>query len=1049
MYPVSVVGTAASSDVPDDEDNCVSSEGKDEEVVAQSAILGGGLQQAEAAALTSAIVVGKGVSTYSKGKAPAKRRGTAVVSTASTVVRVSARSNKGKAPVKGRGIASVLTTSTAVGVSANSKGKAPVKGRGIVSVLTTSTAVGVSAKSKGKAPAKKRGIAAAVSGCTVDPDVLSALGVVLSPDGVQIIAGLFSRVNEFAKRFYNSMVSKQLPSSLSDKLSLIERAIWYSTYRKMCEDVFVLVCLGEYHTKHRPDFILALPRIKVLPVLSDFRDSVAVPLAGDSLLNFLSRLDRAVRTRLESIFISNWNKASASLEEVGLSDVSCKDFVSVLDAVGIPQAALSMLVASSSIEKEINRGTLKRTASGVITAPDAPGPPAPGSRSNLFRRCCRYYSRLGSLSTLGGASGALSELNLLPSSVGDYGAAGSSSGPTAAKKRRPRPRPSRGVVIPVSTHSGTNVNVVRAPVWMPPPVIDTLLSISVPYSHVRCIDLLGFKLHPDSVGIIHRLFFRIRKFFMYSLGKSTARYISTAMSSKLSGVGRVIWLKTYRELHLCNFVSKCFCIYHAKYRPTFIRVLADIRVLSSSADHSPVPLSGDSLVDFLSRLDCVIADLARAMFNSKWDMESAKIFSELKGELLSNVVCEDFIKVLSDAGIPIAARSVYHKYTRSKSYAKNRGKTLGRRRAISKSKTSVDSGVITTECVASVDDVANPMQSSSSSVRLHPKLSSAHESSPKYRLRPRRTVSVFDESSSSTDNSDYYCGSGVLAGVSSPAPSSPPSISFAPLSPPSSSPSPSPSPSPSAESHDLSGVQLGSLFLLEEDPGKSTSRFVKLLHCRDQSTSRFVKLFYYRDQSSSGFVKLFSCRDQSASVFATNTDSTFVALSEDAGSSSLPPAVSDLIVLEDESSSSSESGSSSSESGSSSSESGSSSSESGSSSSESGSSSRLYDEDAYSSFVTQLVREYLEAPTSGSVAAGSSSSSFSADVSDVSPVVAGTSAEDYDVGSRMAELLNRDMQISPLPVGESSGSIGDSGGLSSSLRGSTQRRSGRKRKRMS
>ncbi|WP_176696780.1 hypothetical protein, partial [Candidatus Ichthyocystis sparus] len=893
----------------------------------------------------------------------------------------------------------------------------------------------------GKAPAKKRGIAAAVSGCTVDPDVLSALGVVLSPDGVQIIAGLFFKVDELARRLYDILVVKQLPSSLSDKLSLIERAVWHSTYRKMCEDVFVLVCLGEYHTKHRPDFILALPRIKVLPVLSDFPDSVAAPLAGDSLLDFLSRLDRAVRTRLESIFISNWNKASASLEEVGLSDVSCKDFVSVLDTVGIPQAALSMLVASSSIEKEINRGTLKRTASGVITAPDAPGPSVPGSRSNLFRRCCQSYLRLGSssgptpakkrrprpirdvvvpVSTHSGANVNIVRAPVWTPPVIDTLL--SVSGPTAAKKRRPRP--SRGVV---STHSGANVNIVRAPVWMPP-VIDTLLSISVPYSHVRCIDLLGFKLHPDSVGIIHRLFFRIRKFFMHSLGKSTARYISTAVSSKLSGVGRVIWFKTYRELHLCNFVSKCLCIYHAKYRPTFIRVLADIRVLSSSADHSPVPLSGDSLVDFLSRLDCVIADLARAMFNSKWDMESAKIFSELKGELLSNVVCEDFIKVLSDAGIPIAARSVYHKYTRSKSYAKNRSETLGRRRAISKSKTSVDSGVITTECVASVDDVANPMQSSSSSVQLHPKLSSEHESSPKYRLRPR-TVSVFDESSSSTDNSDYYCGSGVLAGVSSPAPSSPPSISFAPLSPPSSSPSPS----PSAESHDLSGVQLGSLFLLEEDPGKSTSRFVKLLHCRDQSPSRFVKLFYYRDQSSSGLVKLFSCRDQSANVFATNADSTFVALPEGAGSSSLPLAVSDLIVLEDESSSSSESGSSSSESGSSS----------------SGSSSGLYDEDVYSSFVTQLVREYLEAPTSGSVAAGSSSSSFSADVSDVSPVVAGTSAEDYDLGSRMAELLNRDMQISPLPVGESSGSIGGSGGLSSSLRGSTQGRSGRKRKRMS
>ncbi|WP_176695641.1 hypothetical protein, partial [Candidatus Ichthyocystis sparus] len=129
---------------------------------------------------------------------------------------------------------------------------------------------------------------------------------------VRVVAGLLFKVNKLAEYFYNSIVSKQLSPILSGKLSLTERAIWYTTYRGMCEGVFVFMCLGEYHYKHRPGFIRALPRIKVL---SDSLDRVAVPLAGGSLLDFLSRLDCAVRSRVGDVFNSNWNKVSVSLEE--------------------------------------------------------------------------------------------------------------------------------------------------------------------------------------------------------------------------------------------------------------------------------------------------------------------------------------------------------------------------------------------------------------------------------------------------------------------------------------------------------------------------------------------------------------------------------------------------------------------------------------------------------------------------------------------------------------------------------------------------------------
>uniref|UniRef100_UPI00159EC654 hypothetical protein n=1 Tax=Candidatus Ichthyocystis sparus TaxID=1561004 RepID=UPI00159EC654 len=39
----------------------------------------------------------------------------------------------------------------------------------------------------------------------------------------------------------------------------------------------------------------------------------------------------------------------------GWNDVGCKDFVSVLDTAGIPQVALSIMLAGSTVAKETSR----------------------------------------------------------------------------------------------------------------------------------------------------------------------------------------------------------------------------------------------------------------------------------------------------------------------------------------------------------------------------------------------------------------------------------------------------------------------------------------------------------------------------------------------------------------------------------------------------------------------------------------------------------------------------------------------------------------------
>ncbi|WP_141663841.1 hypothetical protein, partial [Candidatus Ichthyocystis sparus] len=270
------------------------------------------------------------------------------------------------------------TAAVGKGVSAGGKGKVPAK------KLGTSIAVSSSATTtvKGAGSSRGRGSGSAQKSAAVDLDVFSLLGVMLSPESTEIIEDLFFKMDLFARRTYKNMVCKQLPLGVSDKLTLTGRGIWHFTYRLMCEGSFVSRCIGEYHYKHRPNFIRALPGIQVL---SNSPDLNVVPLVGGGLLDFLLRLDGAIHNRIKSVFDSCWSEVSVSLEGESLSAVSCKDFIDVLNIAGIPPLAMSpMLIATAenARRKGLARSkvTVECAASGVSAADLAHSSPS-GSQS--------------------------------------------------------------------------------------------------------------------------------------------------------------------------------------------------------------------------------------------------------------------------------------------------------------------------------------------------------------------------------------------------------------------------------------------------------------------------------------------------------------------------------------------------------------------------------------------------------------------------------------------------------------------------------------------
>ncbi|WP_092415162.1 hypothetical protein [Candidatus Ichthyocystis sparus] len=525
--------------------------------------------------------------------------------------------------------------------------------------LAITTGKGVArtvSKSKGKVPALKCGT------YYIDSDVLNSLGVILSPKVVRVIECLFFKMDAFARRTYKSMVAKQLPSDVSSKLTVTGRAIWYLTYKVMCEGSFVFKCLGKYHYKHRPSFIRVLPSIQVL---SDSPDYGAAPLAGDGLLDFLSVLDGAISSKVKSIFNSCWSEVSVSLEEGGLSAVSCKDLIDVLDTAGIPHLALSAVIATN-VRRERSKDTNKCTTSEISVIPPLVleamiAASAERERNKGIDKCTTSEINITGLK------------HFLPSSSQSLSL---QSNPGLSPRAHSQSKSQLGSSLPLMEAPGTSPELI-----LPSSVVD----YDDGSSSNKCVDLLGVKLHPDSAKLVLQLLHDIDKSFRISFLHSIRGYILETLGSELSAVEKAIWCRTYREQHLYRFMHRSICIYHSKYRPSFIRALDGVRVLSSSPDCRLVPLIGGELLSFLSELDCTVHKTVEYIFDSLWNKITDKVFAELEDGSLSDVSCGDFIRVLDVAGIPVVAFSIYQVHNNKN--ARRRAKRL----AISESKTSESS----------------------------------------------------------------------------------------------------------------------------------------------------------------------------------------------------------------------------------------------------------------------------------------------------------------------------------------------------------------------
>ncbi|WP_092481276.1 hypothetical protein [Candidatus Ichthyocystis sparus] len=443
---------------------------------------------------------------------------------------------------------------------------------------------------KRKSARKRKSVAA--SDFTAVSGVFESLGAELHPDSAEIVKGLLLRVYVLAGCICRSIIKKQFPSNLSDELMAVGRTIWCNTYRVLCEVNFVHMCLREYHYKHRPDFIRSLPSTKVLS--NSGRD--VETLSGDKLLSFLSKLDSAVLGMVGSVFNSHWDEANVkvfAVEEGSLVDVSCKDFIDVLEIAGVP------LIASSSA-KHLRK-----------------------KRSSRIRTSSKDIDKCTTASGGGSSSSAILEEGHMSSSSG---------------------------CVTVSTHAETGG-------------ICSVVGEDLP---IKCVDLLGFKFHPGSAELVYKVFCCLRESVRMSLSGSTLNHLLATASGELSPVGRAIWCMTYRELYLSSLIFKCLCAYHYKYRPNLIRELPNIRIVSSSSDCKLVPLSGRSLLDFLSKLDSAIRVEVKSMFDPQWDEVAGKIFARLGDVSLSDTSCEDIIGVLDTAGIPAVAFSASQRDTLSK-----------------------------------------------------------------------------------------------------------------------------------------------------------------------------------------------------------------------------------------------------------------------------------------------------------------------------------------------------------------------------------------------
>ncbi|WP_242641674.1 hypothetical protein, partial [Candidatus Ichthyocystis sparus] len=877
------------------------------------------------------------------------------------------------------------------------------------------------------------------------------------PGCALMIKDLFSKVGALASDVYEDMVRKQLPPEISDKLSVTERAIWYRTYKATCEVGFVSRCFGEYHAEHRPGFVLSLSKIQVL---SDTKGN---------LLDFLLELDRAIRREMESIFNSCWSEVSVSLEEESLSSISCRNFVKVLDVAGIPALVSSSTRVESSTKERGSKGKRVASATSVVDLTHS-SPPSSQSLPS------QSSSQLGSSLPSGETSSAPPELT---PSIAAKRHKGSDSVPVTTHAEVGTVCTTALGVTPVSTEAST-------------PTSSSVSSSGASLS-VQCVDLLDVKLHPDSAKLICGLFFVLRGSAKKCYSNVLGHLLST-VSSELSAVGRAVWCRTYRELHLLSFMARCLCLYHSKCRPDFIRSLAGIRVLSGSSGRSLVPLSGGELLSFLSKLDCAIRDEVESIFSLEWDRVADSVFAELEDGSLGDVGCEDLVNIFDAVSSPVVAFPIYQgkKYQRREV---GKGKTLG-----SGSKCIEEgTGSVTQKCFVSKSGTldsgkcAEVTESGSSTSDLtyrlvQHELSSQPESEslPKRHLRSGTTLGSLlllkessGQSSSGFVKSLFYRHEPATATASTVI-SSTPAILLAPLS----------SSLSTSESHTQSGMKSG--FLVSTVEGAASDLVGEdELHAPAPIVASDIPPYLPPLAEELVEVSVVSALrgvgDDSLSPSSSPSIGPSSSPSIGTSSPSLSSSPSELGLDADVSSSSAESVSNREIVGSATevivSESGvlvgestpvcsseqpivpitASSSVSissiGEPSTAVSSSSSGYVHGLKKAFAMRFKGPFEVSTTSNVVAEPSSSISMSSSVvsgtsssapvgvGSVPPVAAATDTIAEDVGVRLAALLNRDLPPSPPPA---SGSMrGARGRLSSSHRGSAQRGRGRKRKRNS
>ncbi|WP_176695601.1 hypothetical protein, partial [Candidatus Ichthyocystis sparus] len=363
------------------------------------------------------------------------------------------------------------------------------------------------------------------------------------------------------------------------------------------------------------------------------------------------------------------SEVSVSLEEGVLNAVSCKDLVDVLDIAGIPQLALSAMAATKERPERI-KGTAKCRTSEISVI-------HPLVLSAMIAASAERERNKGTAKCTTSETSVTGLTLPLPSSSQSLSL---QSNPGLSPRALSQSELQLGSSLPLMEAPGTSSKLI-----LPSSVVDA----DDGSSSNKCVDLLGVKLHPDSAKLVLRLLHDIDKSFKHSFLLSIRGYILETLGSELSVIGKAIWCRTYREQHLYRFMHRSICIYHSKYRPRFVRALDGIRVLSSSSDRRLVPLIGGELLSFLSELDCAAHKKVEYIFDSLWDEITDTVFAELEDGSLGDVSCEDFIRVLDVAGIPVAAFSIYQ--VRSRKSAQACVKRRAERCVISKRKTSKSS----------------------------------------------------------------------------------------------------------------------------------------------------------------------------------------------------------------------------------------------------------------------------------------------------------------------------------------------------------------------